>query len=194
MNPPSHDYFNYLTKLYSASMLVDQRKINEAYDLLLNNMSNVAIMGNGGSAAVADHFCCDFVKGIRYDTNLRPRCTSLVSNGPVLTAIANDYSYNFIFSRQIEYVEPSLVIAVSSSGNSRNIVEGLLTARSLGIKTIALVGFDGGTVLKQELADVVIHINTDNYGIIEDCHMMILHSLVQKIRTEFATDPKNLKL
>lgn len=194
MSNPSFTYFNYITKLYSASMLIDQSKINEGYDLLLNNMNNVTIMGNGGSAAIADHFCCDFVKGVRNDTNLRPRCTSLVSNGPVLTAIANDYSYNSIFSKQIEYVEPSLVIAVSSSGNSKNIVEGLQAARSLGIKTIALVGFDGGDVLKQNLADVVVHINTDNYGIIEDSHMMILHSWVQKIRTDFAIDSKSLKL
>jgi len=190
----SGTFFDYTTKLYSACMLINQEKVDEAYDLLLNNMSNVVIFGNGGSAAIADHFCCDFVKGIQGDTNLRPKCVSLASNGPLVSALANDYSYSTIFSKQIYYHEPSLAIAVSSSGNSDNIINGLTTAKANGVKTIALVGFDGGKVLKENLADVVIHVNRDNYGIIEDIHMMILHSLVQKIRTDFSFDPKRLKL
>ena len=194
MNLASHTYFNYLTKLYSSAMLIDQTKIDEAYDLLLNNMSNVVIFGNGGSAAVADHFCCDFVKGVWSDTNLLPKCTSLVSNGPLLTALANDSKYASVFSAQIVYHRPSLAIAVSSSGNSMNILDGLMTAKSYGTKTIALVGFDGGQILQEQAADVIIHVNADNYGIVEDTHMMILHALTQKMRTDHSIRGKSLKL
>ncbi len=194
MNKASYDFYDYCTAMHSATMHIDHVAIDKAYDLLVNNMKNVAIFGNGGSAAIADHFCCDFVKGIRSDTKLKPKCTSLVSNGPLVSAIANDVSYERLFSEQILYQEPSLVIAVSSSGNSKNILNGLRTAAISKIKTIALVGFDGGEVLRTKAADVVIHVDADNYGIVEDCHMMILHSLVQKIRRDNALNPSTLML
>ena len=190
----SNFLMDYIIKLFEVAMDVNQPKIDEAYSLLLKNMDNVVIFGNGGSAAIADHFCADFVKGVRFDTDLKPKCTSLTSNGPLLTALANDMSYLDIFQNQISYHRPSLAIAVSSSGNSTNITRGLEFANFIGAKTIALVGFDGGKVLKDHLADVVIHINSNNYGIVEDTHMMILHSLVQKIRTDHSIRGNNLKL
>ena len=190
----SNSFSNYAVKLYAAATAVDQTKIDEAYGLLLRNMDNVVIFGNGGSAAIADHFCADFVKGVRSDTDLKPKCTSLTSNGPLLTALANDMSYLDIFQNQISYHRPSLAIAVSSSGNSTNITRGLEFAHFIGTKTIALVGFDGGKVLGDHLVDVVIHVNANNYGIVEDTHMMILHSLVQKIRTDHSIRANDLKL
>ena len=190
----SNFLMDYIIKLFEVAMDVNQPKIDEAYSLLLKNMDNVVIFGNGGSAAIADHFCADFVKGVRSDTDLKPKCTSLTSNGPLLTALANDMSYLNIFQDQISYHRPSLAIAVSSSGNSTNITRGLEFANFIGAKTIALVGFDGGKVLKDHLADVVIHVNSNNYGIVEDSHMMILHSLAQKIRTDHSIRGNNLKL
>lgn len=194
MNKASYDFYDYCTDIHSATLFVPGIIINEAYYLLLNNLSNVVVFGNGGSASIADHFCCDLVKGVRSDTTLKPKCTSLSSNGPLLTALANDISYEQVFSEQIKYHEPSLAIAISSSGNSKNILNGLSTARALGIKTLALVGFDGGEVLRSEAADCIIHIQAANYGIIEDSHMMILHSFAQKIRRDHANDPNSLKL
>jgi len=190
----SNSLMDYIIKLFEAAMDVNQPKIDEAYSLLLKNMDNVVIFGNGGSAAIADHFCADFVKGVRSDTDLKPKCTSLASNGPLLTALANDMDYGNIFQNQISYHRPSLAIAVSSSGSSTNITRGLEFANFIGAKTIALVGFDGGKVLKENMADVVIHVNSNNYGIVEDSHMMILHSLVQKIRTDHSIRANNLKL
>jgi len=190
----SNFLMDYIIKLFEVAMDVNQPKIDEAYSLLLKNMDNVVIFGNGGSAAIADHFCADFVKGVRSDTDLKPKCTSLTSNGPLLTALANDMSYLNIFQDQISYHRPSLAIAVSSSGNSTNITRGLEFANFIGAKTIALVGFDGGKVLEDHLADVVIHVDANNYGIVEDTHMMILHSLVQKIRTDHSIQGNNLKL
>jgi len=194
MNKASYDFYDYCTAIHSATLHVDRKAIDAAYELLINYMQNVVIFGNGGSAAIADHFCCDFVKGVWSDTNLKPRCTSLVSNGPLVSALANDFNYNQIFSEQIFYHNPTLTIAVSSSGNSKNILNALQIARGSNIKTIALVGFDGGEVLKTNAADAIIHVKANNYGIVEDCHMMILHSLVQKIRREFAIYPYAVKL
>jgi phosphoheptose isomerase len=74
------------------------------------------------------------------------------------------------------------------------VLDGLATARYFGAKTIALVGFDGGRVVQENMADVIVHVNSDNYGIVEDSHMMILHSWVQKIRTDYSVRGKNLKL
>lgn len=193
-NKASYDFYDYCTAMYSATMIISQGAIDQAYELLLNHMQNVVVFGNGGSAAIADHFCCDFVKGVRTDTNLTPRCTSLASNGPLVSALANDINYNQVFSEQILYHNPSLAIAVSSSGNSKNILNALQIARGSNIKTVALVGFDGGEVLKTNAADAIIHVKADNYGIVEDCHMMILHSLIQKIRREFAIYPYGIKL
>lgn len=190
----SDTLYEYVDHYYTKLAIVDLKKIDEAYDLMIENINNVVIFGNGGSAGVADHFCCDFVKGIRQDTNLKSKCISLSSNGPLVTAIANDYSYDEIFSKQIQYYEPSLAIAVSSSGNSKNILNGLLEARINNVKTIALVGFNGGEVLKQNLADVVIQVPCHNYGVVEDSHMSILHSLVQTIRFNYAVDRNSLKL
>lgn len=194
MNRASYDFYDYCTAIHSATLFIDQPKIDEAYGMLLDNLSNVVIFGNGGSAAVSDHFCCDFIKGVRGDTELKPKCTSLSSNGPLLTALANDTSYEHVFSEQIKYHEPSLAIAVSSSGNSKNILMGLSTARALGAKTLALVGFNGGEILRTNAADCILHIQAANYGIIEDSHMMILHSFAQKLRKDHCTDPGSIKL
>jgi D-sedoheptulose 7-phosphate isomerase len=194
MNKASYDFYDYCTSIYSAGLFIDQLKIDEAYNLLLHNHRNVVIFGNGGSASIADHFCCDFVKGVRTDTHFKPKCTSLVSNGSLLTALANDISYEHVFSEQVKYHEPSLAIAVSSSGNSKNILNGLAAAKAIGVQTIALVGFDGGEILRSNAADCILHVQATNYGIVEDCHMMILHTFAQKIRRDYVIDINTLKL
>jgi D-sedoheptulose 7-phosphate isomerase len=189
-----HEYFSrYVSILHNVANSVNISSIRAAYDLLKTHMEDVVIFGNGGSAAIADHFCCDFVKGLRTDTDLKPKCVSLVSNGPLTTALANDSSYDMIFSEQIGYHRPRLAIAVSSSGNSKNVINGLIAAKYYGAKTIALVGFDGGDVLKRKHADEIIHVNSNNYGIVEDVHMMLLHSFVQNLRLTFS-NKKNIQL
>jgi len=87
-----------------------------------------------------------------------------------------------------------LVIAISSSGNSSNIIKGLIKARNKGYTTIALVGFNGGAVMSEKLADVVIHVNSNNYGVVEDSHQMIMHSMAQSIRLNNSINPAILKL
>lgn len=138
--------------------------------------------GNGGSAAIANHFQCDHMKGISAHTDLTPRVVSLSANVEVLTAIANDLAYEDVFALQLQLqARPGdVLVAISSSGRSPNIVRALIWARDNGLRTIALTGFDGGDV--KAIADVTVHVGAANYGIIEDQHQAIVHALAQFIR------------
>jgi phosphoheptose isomerase len=138
--------------------------------------------GNGGSASIANHMQCDHVKGIRTATDLSPRVFSLSTNVEVLTAIANDTGYENIFVYQLQsQSEPGdVLLAVSSSGRSPNIVRALTWARDQGLRTVAVTGFDGGAA--RSVAEVSVHVDCTNYGIIEDLHQAIMHALAQYIR------------
>jgi phosphoheptose isomerase len=138
--------------------------------------------GNGGSASIANHMQCDHVKGVRTATDLRPHVLSLSANVELLTAIANDTGYENIFVYQLQsQSEPGdVVLAVSSSGRSPNIVRALTWAREQGLRTIAVTGFDGGAA--KEVAEISVHVDCTNYGIVEDLHQAIMHALAQYIR------------
>jgi phosphoheptose isomerase len=125
---------------------------------------------------------CDHVKGIRTGTDLSPHVLSLSANVEVLTAIANDTGYDNVFVYQLEaQSEPGdVVLAVSSSGRSANIVRVLTWAREQGRRTIAVTGFDGGPA--RAIAEVSVHVDCTNYGIVEDLHQAIMHALAQYIR------------
>jgi phosphoheptose isomerase len=138
--------------------------------------------GNGGSASIANHMQCDHVKGIRTATDLAPHVLSLSTNVELLTAIANDTGYENIFVYQLQsQSEPGdVLLAVSSSGRSPNIVRALTWARERGLRTIAVTGFDGGAA--RAAAEVSVHVDCTNYGIVEDLHQAIMHALAQYIR------------
>lgn len=138
--------------------------------------------GNGGSASIANHMQCDHVKGVQTATDLRPHVLSLSANVELLTAIANDTGYENIFVYQLQsHSEPGdVVLAVSSSGRSPNIVRALTWAREQGLRTIAVTGFDGGAA--KEAAEISVHVDCANYGIVEDLHQAIMHALAQYIR------------
>ncbi len=138
--------------------------------------------GNGGSASIANHMQCDHVKGIRTATDLSPRVLSLNANVELLTAIANDTGYENIFVHQLQsQSEPGdVLVAVSSSGRSPNIIRALTWARDQGVRTIAVTGFDGGAA--RAAAEVSVHVDCTNYGIVEDLHQAIMHALAQYIR------------
>lgn len=145
--------------------------------------------GNGGSAAIANHMQCDHLKGIRTGTDLAPQVLSLSTNVEVLTAIANDIGYHEIFVYQLQsQARPGdVLIAVSSSGRSRNIVDALTWARDNGLRTIAITGFEGGAA--RTVADVAIHVDCTNYGVVEDLHQAVMHALAQYVRhTRMAAD------
>ena len=144
--------------------------------------ARVFACGNGGSASIANHLVCDHTKGVRTKTDLMPRVGSLSNNVELLTAIANDLSYEDVFAFQLEsQANPGdVLVAVSSSGRSANIVRALTWARDNGLHTIAITGFQGGPA--RILADVAIHFDCANYGIVEDLHQAVMHALAQFIR------------
>ena len=144
--------------------------------------ARVFACGNGGSASIANHMQCDHVKGIGAATDLTPHVHSLSANVELLTAIANDTGYENIFVHQLQsQSEPGdVLLAVSSSGRSPNIVRALTWARERGLRTIAVTGFDGGAA--RAAAEVSVHVDCTNYGIIEDLHQAIMHALAQYIR------------
>jgi phosphoheptose isomerase len=144
--------------------------------------SRIFSCGNGGSASIANHMQCDHVKGIRTATDLNPHVLSLSTNVELLTAIANDTGYENVFVYQLQsQSEPGdVLLAVSSSGRSPNIVRALTWARDQGLRTIAVTGFDGGAA--RAAAEVSVHVDCANYGIIEDLHQAIMHALAQYIR------------
>jgi phosphoheptose isomerase len=144
--------------------------------------SRIFSCGNGGSASIANHMQCDHVKGVRTGTDLSPHVLSLSTNVELLTAIANDTGYEKIFVYQLQaQSEPGdVLLAVSSSGRSPNIVRALTWARDRGLRTIAVTGFDGGAA--RAAAEVSVHVECTNYGIVEDLHQAIMHALAQYIR------------
>ena len=179
-------YFDaYAKETARAMRSIEPAALDQAAAILLEAYTGgagVFVCGNGGSAAIANHLQCDHVKGVRTTTDLVPRVVSLSANVELLTAIANDMTYQDVFAYQLQsQSEPGdVLIAVSSSGRSPNIVRALTWARDHDLHTIALTGFDGGGA--KTVAEVTIHVDGANYGIIEDSHQAIMHALAQHIR------------
>jgi D-sedoheptulose 7-phosphate isomerase/D-glycero-D-manno-heptose 1,7-bisphosphate phosphatase len=182
----------YVAELARTFGTVDLGEIRRAADILTAAYTRDAVVfscGNGGSASIANHLQCDHVKGIRNGTDLTPRVVSLSTNVELLTAIANDLSYDAVFEYQLQsQARPGdVLIAVSSSGRSPNIVRALDWARANGMQTIALTGFEGGAA--RRTAGVSVHVDSTNYGVIEDAHQACMHLLAQYVRqSRMSTD------
>lgn len=176
-------YLNgYMDTLVAAMRSLDKQKLEmAAHELFVARSLNhrIFVAGNGGSAAISEHLTCDFMKGCHIATTLQT--ISLVSNTALLTAIGNDIGYDQIFSYQLDLMEPrprEILFLISSSGNSPNIIKAAEFARKKNMVIIGLCGFEGG--LLKTLSDVPLHIPVSNYGIVEDCHQMIMHVLAQQ--------------
>jgi phosphoheptose isomerase len=179
-------YFdNYAEEMSRAAKSIEPAMLERAAAILVEAYLRGArtfSCGNGGSASIANHMQCDHVKGIRTATDLSPRVFSLSTNVEVLTAIANDTGYEniFVYQLQSQSGPGDVLLAVSSSGRSPNIVRALTWARDQGLRTIAVTGFDGGPA--RAVAEVSVHVDCTNYGIVEDLHQAIMHALAQYIR------------
>ena len=154
--------------------------VNRLIDLLLqarDSGTQIFIMGNGGSGASASHFAGDLNKGLSLHQSVekRYRCISLVDNFPTILSLANDVSYQDIFLEQLKnFLRPGdLVIALSGSGNSKNVLKAVKYANAMGNTTVGFTGFDGGKL--RNLSDLSIHIPIFDMQIAEDMHMMLLH-------------------
>jgi phosphoheptose isomerase len=179
-------YFDaYAEEMARAAKTIDPEALDRAAAILLEAYTLGARMfscGNGGSASIANHVQCDHVKGVRTATDLAPQVMSLSTNVELLTAVANDIGYEnvFVYQLQSQSRPGDVLMAVSSSGRSPNIVHALSWARDHGLRTIAITGFGGGPA--RDVAEVSIHTECTNYGIVEDLHQAIMHALAQYIR------------
>lgn len=176
---------DYNAEYARAAETVNRRELDEAARILLaayKSESTVFTCGNGGSSSISNHFVCDHLKGVRTGTNVRPRVHSLVANIEVITAIANDIAFANVFAYQLESLATpgDTLVTVSSSGDSENIVQAISWAKDHGLNTIAFTGMSGGR--SRDIADISLHVDAFNYGIVEDVHQSIMHVLAQFLR------------
>lgn len=180
------EFSSFVTDYYQrfAQALLDFDKgpmagVLEVFDTVAAAGGTVWVAGNGGSAAIANHTVCDCSKGTYSEDHPPLRAVSLASNMPLLTAIGNDISYDDVFSEPLKYylTDRDALLVVSSSGNSPNVVKACEYANAQGVPTIAFVGFRGGRL--KEIARHVIHVEVENYGIVEDAHQSLIHCLTQ---------------
>jgi D-sedoheptulose 7-phosphate isomerase len=176
------EYFASLQEVFSR---LDLSVIDRMTDAIWENYEKgrtLFVFGNGGSAALASHFACDIGKGTVTSKRKRLRTVALTDNVPLLTALANDLAYKDIFSEQLAGLAEhgDMVLAISGSGNSPNVVQGLEEARKLGLHTLVLTGFEGGRV--KALADLCFIVPSDNMQHIEDTHLCATHAIFRAIR------------
>lgn len=179
------DYF-LQTQLNFANIKIEEiEKIVFAIEKVKNSNHSIYIAGNGGSAATASHFATDIGIGSLNRTN-PVRAISLCDNSAAITAISNDIDYSSIFEQQLKLLGTSgdLLVVISASGNSNNLVKAINAAAVIGIDTFSLTGFDGGKI-KQLTLGQNIHVETPKgaYGLVEDAHLAICHVITECIRS-----------
>jgi len=160
---------------------LDKEALNAALNLLLDHYekeSTIFTMGNGGSSATASHFVCDFNKGIAGDLPKKFHLECLNDNIPTIMAIANDISFEdiFVYQLQNKLKKGDLVIAISGSGNSHNIIKGVQYAKEVGAQVIGLTGYSGGKL--KNLSDIHLNVPIDDMQITEDIHMSFDHMIM----------------
>ena len=175
--------YDYKKELTDAIWQVDEEVFREAVRILYQAWREdrqVFIMGNGGSAGTANHFVCDFGKNaVQGDGRRRFRVISLCDNVEKITALGNDFCFEEIFRFQLGNLmnEGDVLISVSASGNSPDLMRACQYAREKGAKQIVLAGFNGGAI--REFADAAFVVPLESYERIEDVHLNILHMLVE---------------
>ena len=145
-------------------------------------------MGNGGSASTASHFVCDLSKNTRRDGWPHFKVIGLTDNMALFSAYANDEGYENVFSQQLAslLMPEDIVIAISASGNSKNILNAVLYAKGQNAVTVGFTGFDGGSLAS--LVDVNIHVNSSIIEHVEDIHLMLEHIVVKSLREQAHSD------
>lgn len=184
------DYNQKLNDILKEHHFNEIEKITKFLEVSIKKEKNIFVCGNGGSASVANHFLCDFNKGIKVSSSrkLMPKVISLSNSIELISAIANDLRYEEIFSNQIEnYAKKNdILIIISSSGKSKNILNVVKNAKKNNLKIISFIGFGNNKLIKK-FSNFYLNLNTKNYGLTEDIFQSIMHMISQYIRL------KNLK-
>jgi D-sedoheptulose 7-phosphate isomerase len=184
---------NYLSTL---QITMDQLPVQSVADVIAmlqyarERGNQVFVMGNGGSASTASHLACDLAKNTRQEGLPHFRVIGLTDNMPMFSAYANDEGYEHVFSQQLAGLIRSgdIVIGISTSGNSKNVVNAVLEARKHAVTVIGLTGFNGGRL--GELADINVHVKSSIIEHVEDIHLMLGHMIVRCIKDQFRVEPK----
>jgi D-sedoheptulose 7-phosphate isomerase len=173
----------YKTALQETVSTIDTDKVGQAiewFDEARAQSKHIFVCGNGGSASTASHFACDMVKGASFNRDSRFRIMALTDSLPTLTAYSNDVSYECVFVEQLKNFAQAgdLVMCISGSGNSPNVLRAAEYANAIGCKTLALTGRDGGKLAP--LAQLNIQVPVPHMGRIEDAHMIICHMIAYR--------------
>lgn len=173
---------DYLTKIIDTINKLDINEIETIYNLLLQCYKEgrkIYVFGNGGSAATASHLAVDLNKGVSYGLEKRFKVICLNDNIPTILAYSNDLSYDDIFLEQIKNFleEGELVIGITGSGNSTNVIKAIEYAKQKGAITIAITGYNGGKI--KNIAHYTVNANIEDMQISEDIHMVINHLLLK---------------
>jgi len=183
--------------------VLDLLAIEDIYDLIAYFQSayedgrQLFIIGNGGSAATASHMACDLAKSVLGRVSesqaRRFRAIALTDNMPLVTAWGNDASYESVFAEQLRNLANSgdLLVVITGSGNSTNIIQAVRVAHELGLTTVGLLGFEGGIV--RDLLDHAIVVPSDNYGYIEDVHMILNHLVTDYFKRVLGSNQRLLE-
>jgi D-sedoheptulose 7-phosphate isomerase len=170
----------YKSGVLNAIETIDLEKVGQAIRILTqarDENRRIFVCGNGGSASTASHFVGDMLKGASFRRDKRFRILALTDSLPTITAYANDVGYDCVFVEQLKnFAEPGdVVMAISGSGNSPNVLEAVEYANSIGCRTIALSGRDGGRL--GPMAQLNLQASHPHMGRIEDVHMIVLHMI-----------------
>lgn len=179
-------YFDdYAAMLADTVKMIDRKDVEKLYAMIDEarvNGRRVFMLGNGGAAASASHWVCDFGKGINVPGSKRLKMASPVDNSAIFSALGNDFGYETSLAYQIEnLIEPGdLVISLSVSGSSSNLVEAHKLANRVGARTVCIVGDKNGTLIG--MSDFPMVIKSTNYGVVEDIHMILAHAISQQMK------------
>lgn len=178
---------SYLDRLHAMLDRLPLKDVQRLIDLLMAANAEgrtIFIFGNGGSAATASHFACDLAKSTISSGTSRFRVVALTDNVPLITAWANDTAYENVFAEQLDaLVRPGdVVIGISGSGNSENVLLAICLANERGATTVGMSGFDGGQL--KDLVDLSVHMPHFNMEQVEDAHLILEHMVCTTLRAE----------
>lgn len=182
---------NYITQLQQSIDQLPKEEIVKVIDLLYSarfSGRQVFIMGNGGSASTASHFVCDLAKNTRREGWPRYKVIGLADNMAMFSAYANDEGYENVFCEQLAnlLMPDDIVIAISASGNSKNVVNAIMFAKSQNAVTIGFTGFDGGVLAS--LVDFNLHVNSNIIEHVEDLHLVLEHMIIKSLKERIQTE------
>jgi phosphoheptose isomerase len=188
---------NYIKTLENSAKNIDWNKLKKISDIIestIKSGNTIFVCGNGGSASIANHFLCDFAKGLNISDSVKPRIFSLSTNIEIITALGNDISFEKIFSNQLNVFvkKKDVLINFSVSGNSPNIIEAAKLARRKKIKVLSFTGFTKSKL--EKYSDHLICFNVLNYGIAEDFFQILTHYISQFLKQKNLTEKEISKL